>query len=357
MDEVHVTDPPESDDIWYLGYGSMVNPESLRRRGVLPRRSVPVTLQDYDLEFSMNGMANIAARQGAVMHGIAHLVTPEMFEALAKIESVYDYCIVECRPYAPAAAPIAARAFIVPPADIARHKQQLPLGAASDLELPSQRYVRIIVEGLTHYGADPAWIARLRAQPFHPARQRADWLTVPRAPGASAGGGCKGGGGSSPEGGLKSFTLADLREFEGQLPAVYSIGRKVVRASLGDDNPFAPIYRDMLSGRQSAYFMVKNLYDPALPPVEVHGDLTAEHIAWAEDQAVETSLKYTFELVQIGVLVDGAEGPGVIDGPAPQPQETGRALGNGESGGGGGCEMGGDVPGIAAAAAAARAPE
>lgn len=29
-------------------------------------------------EFSMNGMANILAREGAVMHGIAHLVTPQV---------------------------------------------------------------------------------------------------------------------------------------------------------------------------------------------------------------------------------------------------------------------------------------
>jgi hypothetical protein len=26
----------------------------------------------------MNGMANIAAREGAVMHGVAHLVTPQV---------------------------------------------------------------------------------------------------------------------------------------------------------------------------------------------------------------------------------------------------------------------------------------
>lgn len=32
-------------------------------------------------------------------------------------------------------------------------------------------------------------------------------------------------------------------------------------------------------------------YDPSLPPVEGPGDITEEHVAWAEDHAMETALK------------------------------------------------------------------
>ena len=51
-----------------------------------------------------------------------------MFDLLAKIESIYDYTLVECRPYDPAAAHITARAFIVPQG-----------GSTKGHDLPSER--------------------------------------------------------------------------------------------------------------------------------------------------------------------------------------------------------------------------
>lgn len=292
--------PNESDErIWYLGYGSMANPVSLKRRGIVPSQSLPVTLDGYDIEFSMNGMANIAEREGPTMHGIAHLVTPQMFEELAKIESVYDYTDVTCRPYDPAAAAITCRAFIVPPDKIAEHKRHLPKdGARAHLELPSQRYIRIIAEGLRHFGADAAWVARIEAEPCNPARPVANWLTAPVAPEAA--------------GAMRRFTLDELAAHKGQLPAVYAIGRKVLQARMGEGHPFEPIYR-MISGTQACLFMLMNLYDPSLPPVEGPGDITPVHVAWAEDQAVETSHKYNFDFEQIGVLV-GSGGEALIEG-------------------------------------------
>lgn len=56
----------------------MVNPTSLRRRGVLPAASLPVSLEGYELRFEMGGMANIAAAAGGRLHGVAHRVTLEV---------------------------------------------------------------------------------------------------------------------------------------------------------------------------------------------------------------------------------------------------------------------------------------
>jgi hypothetical protein len=61
------------------------------------------------------------------------------------------------------------------------------------------RYIRIITEGLRHFGAAPSWIARIEAQPFNPARPRAQWLTAPEAP-------------RSNGEALPLFTLAQLAE-------------------------------------------------------------------------------------------------------------------------------------------------
>ncbi len=49
---------------------------------------------------------------------------------------------------------------------------------------------------------------------------------------------------------LTGYTLGDLAALQGQLPAVYAIGRKVVRASpLADDHMFTAIHK-MMSGTQ-----------------------------------------------------------------------------------------------------------
>ncbi|KIZ05876.1 hypothetical protein MNEG_2083 [Monoraphidium neglectum] len=248
----------------------------------------------------MNGMANIAAREGAVMHGVAHLVTPQMFEVLAKIESVYNYTLVTCRPYDDSAPPVQARAFIVPLETIAAHKRHLEERGQSTLELPSERYIRIITEGLRHFGAAPSWIARIEAQPFNPARPRAQWLTAPEAP-------------RSNGEALPLFTLAQLAEHKGRLPAYYACGRKVLRALAPGGHPFSSIYK-MLSGTQSVLFMCSVLYDPSLPPVEGPDDVQEVHVAWAEDLAMETALKYDFKLEVVGYLADGevAHGEGGV---------------------------------------------
>ena len=88
------------------------------------------------------------------------------------------------------------------------------------------------MEGLEHYGAAPAWIERIRTQRCNPTRPRRDWLRIPpAAPGAGR------------------MTLAELEQHQGKLPAVYAIGRKVVRADVGEGHPFAPIAK-VLSGTQ-----------------------------------------------------------------------------------------------------------
>lgn len=97
-------------------------------------------------------------------------------------------------------------------------------------------YIRIILEGLTHYGADPAWIATIAAQPFTPARPRAQWATIPPPP---------------PGAPAQRFSRGQLAACAGRLPAVYAIGRKVVRAAVEDEgHPFASILKGILAGSQ-----------------------------------------------------------------------------------------------------------
>jgi hypothetical protein len=119
----------------------------------------------YQLEFAItNGMANIAADPSSSLHGVLHLVTDAMFEQLCQIEATYDVITVPVQPYSAAGGvtsdsdpwpPVDAKAFIVPPGKLPGP----PNGTAP--ELPSQRYITIITQGLKHYGADPTWVQHI----------------------------------------------------------------------------------------------------------------------------------------------------------------------------------------------------
>ena len=166
---------PHDGELWYFAYGSMCNPVSLKRRGTIPRASLPAKLEGYRLVFSTaGGMANIEPSSDSCFHGIVHLITDKMFTIIDEIEAVYDNIDVPCLPY-DSQVPITAKAFIFPP-----HKQQF-LPASPSPPLPTERYMTIIVQGLRHFGASEEWIAKLESQPFTPCRRPAQYLRVPPA--------------------------------------------------------------------------------------------------------------------------------------------------------------------------------
>ena len=80
----------------YFAIGSMMNPISLRMRGLNPVKSRPGILRDYELIFVMtNGMA--AARKfdaskhndRKCIHGVLHRVSRPEMDILSKSESTY----------------------------------------------------------------------------------------------------------------------------------------------------------------------------------------------------------------------------------------------------------------------------
>ena len=80
----------------YFAIGSMMNPISLRMRGLNPVKSRPGILKDYELIFVMtNGMA--AARKfdetkhndRKCIHGVLHRVSRPEMDILSKSESTY----------------------------------------------------------------------------------------------------------------------------------------------------------------------------------------------------------------------------------------------------------------------------
>ena len=84
------------DFVEYFAIGSMMNPISLKMRGLNPRKSRPGILRDYELIFVMaHGMA--AARKAdsvqndskKSIHGVLHQVSRAEMDILSKSESTY----------------------------------------------------------------------------------------------------------------------------------------------------------------------------------------------------------------------------------------------------------------------------
>lgn len=168
------------------------------------------------------------------------------------------------QPAAVPGTPITATAFIVQPSAIAAMLQEHPEWANA---LPSDRYVRIIVAGLKHFGADQAWIDWISAQPCKHGRQPHEYLKFPAAQGtpqqdspgqqqlADGQQGQQGQQGVRTQADLPVFTMQQLAQHEGQLvdnKAIFAVGPKVVEMDISckPTTPFANIIQKHFSGKQ-----------------------------------------------------------------------------------------------------------
>jgi hypothetical protein len=248
-----------------FAYGSMCNPVSLNRRQLFPSASTPAVLQGYRLAFELSGgMANIVREEGGVTHGVLHTVTRAEFDVLKGIELHYATIEVRVTPYSSrsgsgaaagggsSAAPaetVTAAAFIVQREALDAMKAQHPEWLADPL--PSDRYLRIISAGLTHYGADPAWVAALAALPCKPSRPPHEYYKAAVAVAE---------GGPGPQ--LPTFSAAQLAAAgqafrEGaSTKAVFGLGPKVLQVDVPgkQDAPIAQTFmRQHFAGHDAAY--------------------------------------------------------------------------------------------------------
>jgi hypothetical protein len=185
--------------------------------------------------------------------------------------------------------------------------------------LPSDRYIRIITAGLRHFGADPAWIQHIAAQPCKHGRQPHAYLKLPvldilagNGPSTSS----SSSGKVSTAGQLPVYTMQQLQQHEGKLQdnkTVFAVGPKVVEldVSAKPDGPFVHIIQKHFAGKQIAFHMCMMLHEPRLPPIHTPADVCKEHIEWAEDSVVEFLTGYKYSARQIGWLAEGEDGCGV----------------------------------------------
>lgn len=147
----------------YFGYGSNMNPTSLRHKGVEPARSVRGTLHGYKLVFNVHhwfrhegGVGNIVpASAHDRVEGIVHVIDEQQ---LAKLDAVESYGVGYDRIRVTLDSPEGSLEAIT------------YVGIETYLDdgcLPTPRYRNIVVAGAEASGLPPDYIAWLRAHPVY----------------------------------------------------------------------------------------------------------------------------------------------------------------------------------------------
>lgn len=95
--------------------------------------------------------------------------------------------------------PVTATAFIVQPEHLQKMRE---LQANWHDSLPSERYIKIITAGLKHYGADPAWVVAVAAEPYEASKTPDKYLKFPEPEDAST---------------LPTWTVQQLAEYKGKV--------------------------------------------------------------------------------------------------------------------------------------------
>jgi hypothetical protein len=146
----------------YFGYGSNMNPVSLRAKGVQPRASERATLRGWTLCFDVEhwfrhegGVGNIrpSTDPEAAVQGVVHICEDA---DLAKLDAVEAYGVGYDRVEVPVhtdTGPRMATAYV----GLEPHTRE---GC-----LPTQRYLNILISGAQSAGLDPTYIARLDQHP------------------------------------------------------------------------------------------------------------------------------------------------------------------------------------------------
>ena len=140
------------ENLWYIGIGSMMNPEKFVARKITPLESFPVICMDFERRFwGKYGMAEVREKPGATFHAVLHRMSAQDMAVLDEMERGYIRCDVPCKGYDGRTYTGSAYQFDLSTIMLNAHTP------------PSERYKKLMVEGMEHYGCDPGAIAEMRA--------------------------------------------------------------------------------------------------------------------------------------------------------------------------------------------------
>jgi len=268
------------DPLYCFVYGATSNPISRSRRNIQTVSAQPAVLQDYRISFGQGGAANILSKRGWTVHGVLlECKTQHDIELLKEIGANYECEEMKVYPYE-SEEPVLAHVHVM-------SKEQQP---ETD-ELPQERYVRIIGEGLKYHGVEEEYIdyqimnVHYTPSPkvFRQFNHRKHHLK---------------------EIAYSTYLSKSARNLW------FLVGRKVIEIQVPNNahDPFVEWAKQELVGKpDSTWFMLQHMYDPSLPVCKTANDVQEEHIQWAEHQLVEKFQESHVPAVAVGI-VENAEG-------------------------------------------------
>ncbi|ORZ39220.1 hypothetical protein BCR44DRAFT_41213 [Catenaria anguillulae PL171] len=161
--------------VWYLGYGSNMNPDVLTgRRRVRPARAVAVSAPGYKLTFQCPGLSYLepcfasidvrslpADSHIPILHGVACDITREEFEMIRQTEGM-GYAVVRINCF-----PVTKQDQI----EFGRSMTAVTLMQVPDDRLnghiPSKRYWNLLVQGASHHGLPESYQLWLQSIPHY----------------------------------------------------------------------------------------------------------------------------------------------------------------------------------------------
>ena len=246
---------------YYFAIGSMINPVSIRNRGINPISSEPAELLDHRIGFfTSDGYAEAVPEVGASFHGVIHHLTKEDMTKLDKIEQLYDRRTATARLYDGTTRTVSV--YI-----------QSDLEKAKGMEngLPKERYLGIMIAGCRHYGVDPKYIEFLENHESVPRLSPDKYLSF-----------------GSAENCDRSMTLTEVLENDGSdgKPLYMSVNGKVIELTHDRESrmfqDFYHMFQNM--GQIGELFIAKVVYEPRYGVPERLEDVTPEHAAYCEHE-------------------------------------------------------------------------
>ena len=141
-------------DIYYVGIGSMMNPDAIRKRGIKPLESCPCKCVDFERRFwGAYGMAEVHEKPGASFHAVLHRMTAPDMKILDASERGYDRVDVVCYKYDGARVVGSGYTF---------DKSRMIKNGHTP---PSERYLNLLIGGMEHFECEPAAVAAMRRTP------------------------------------------------------------------------------------------------------------------------------------------------------------------------------------------------
>ena len=255
----------------------MTNPISLHLRDITPIVSYPVTCYNHQMVFrDNNGMADIDVCAGADFDGVVHVLPDEQITRLDVIEGFYHRMSIQVVDYQEQ------------PHTVYVYKMNDTNEAAN---LPSERYLDIIVKGCEYHNVRPDYINRLKhGQPVIPRKKPHDFKSFTGTPQNIF---------------YSEDELAQHNGSDHTCPFWVSVNGKILEYTPlpPKDHPdyellkrFYAFLQPRYGGREVVDTLAKVLYEPLYKLPVNNEKMTEEHRAMIEDNYFDWAVKSTAEL-------------------------------------------------------------